>query len=32
MNLTSHPGYIPVPSWGTFVQRSMGNAVYFDLP
>ena len=25
----SHPGYIPAPSWGTSLLRSMGNEARF---
>ena len=27
--MMSHPGYIPTPSWGTSLLRSMGNEARF---
>ena len=27
--MMSHPGYIPAPSWGTSLLRSMGNEARF---
>ena len=31
-NVTSHPEYIPTPSWSTSLLQSMGNQAVLSLP